>query len=58
MQQYYRGEYDQSTRSDKRAKTWAIVSIVTGAIIAVAVITLSLVILGVIYGITFSGYKE
>lgn len=58
MQQYYRGEYDESTRTDKRAKTWAIASVITGVVMVVTVITLSVVIQAVIYGVVFTRETE
>lgn len=54
MQQYYRGEYDQSTRTEKRAKKWAIASIVTGVVITVTIITVSLLSQAIIYGVVFA----
>lgn len=54
MQQYYRGEYDQSTRTEKRAKKWAITSIVTGVVITVTIITVSLLSQAIIYGVVFA----
>ena len=54
MQQYYRGEYDQSTHTDKRAKKWAIASIVTGVVITVTIISVSLLSQAIIYGVVFT----
>lgn len=53
MQEYYRGQYEESTLTDKRAKKWAIASIVSGIVLVVTVITLSVVLQAVIYGVTF-----
>jgi hypothetical protein len=54
MQQYYRGEYDQSTHTDKRAKKWAIASIVSGIVLTVTIITVSVLSQAIIYGVVFS----
>lgn len=54
MQEYYRGQYDQSTVTDKRAKKWVIISIVSGVVITVTIITVSIVAQAIIYGVTFT----
>lgn len=53
MQEYYRGQYEQSTSTDKKAKKWVVASVVCGVVTVVTVITLSVVIQAVVYGVIF-----
>ena len=54
MQEYYRGEYEQSERTNKTAKNWAIGSIVSGVIVIVGVIFFCIVVQAVVYGVVFT----
>ncbi len=54
MQEYYRGQYDQSAVTEARAKKWVIGSIVSGVVTIVVVIVGTIVIQGVVYGLVFT----
>lgn len=58
MQEYYRGQYEESTHTEKKAKSWVIASIVVGVVTVVSVITLSIVVQAVIYGVVFTTSQE
>ena len=53
MQEHYRGQYDSSDRTEKRAKKWAICSIVSGVVFIVGVIFFVIVVQGVTYGVIY-----
>ena len=58
MQEYYRGQYDDSSKTDKKAKRWVYASIISGVVLIVGVITLVLVSQAVVYGIVFSQNRD
>ena len=53
MQEYYRGQYDDSSKTDKKAKRWVYASIISGVILIVGVITLAIVSQAIVYGVVF-----
>ena len=53
MQEHYRGQYEQSDRTEKTAKKWAIGSIVSGVVFIVGIIFFVIVVLGIAYGVAF-----
>ena len=54
MQEYYRGQYESSDRTEKRAKKWVICSIVTGVVFVVGIIFFSIAIQGIAYAVAYS----
>lgn len=54
MQEYYRGQYDQSTKTGKKAKRWVIASVVTGITFTVVVIVSVILIHAVTWGVIYS----
>ncbi len=53
MQEHYRGQYESSDRTEKRAKKWVICSIVTGVVFVVSMIFFVFVVQGVAYGVGY-----
>lgn len=61
MQEYYRGQYDSSTKTEKKAKRWVIASVVTGitftVVLIMSVLLIHAVTWGLIYGNTDGSRK-
>ena len=53
MQEHYRGQFDSSDRTEKRAKKWVICSIVSGVVFVVIMILLVAAAQGVRYGLAY-----
>lgn len=58
MQEYYRGQYGESARSEKRAKRWVLASIISGVVLIVGIVTVVVVSQVVVYGVIFSTQRE
>ena len=58
MQEYYRGQYDTSERTEKRAKKWAIASIVTGVVLVVFFVTLAFVVQIISYTLIGTSHRD
>lgn len=58
MQEYYRGQYEDSAKTDKKAKRWVMASIISGIILTVTIITLVVVVQAVVYGVVFSNQQD
>ena len=58
MQEYYRGQYDESARTEKRAKHWVMASIISGIVLFVVIITVVVVSQAVVYGVIFGANRE
>lgn len=54
MQEHYRGQFDQSVNTEKKAKKWAICGIVSGIIYVFSIIFFVLLIQAVVYGIVYT----
>lgn len=44
MQEYYRGQYEESVRSEKRAKKWIICSVISGTILIISTFVVGVLI--------------
>lgn len=58
MQEYYRGQYDISAGTEKRARRWMIASIVTGIVFTVSVISVVIISQVVIYSVVFTETRK
>ena len=53
MQEYYRGQYEDSGNTDKKARKWVMCSIISGIVLAVTVFVVVVVAQAVTYSIIF-----
>ena len=58
MQEHYRGQFDQSDRTEMRAKKWAIASIVSGVLFIVGMIFFVIVVQAIAYGVAFGVERQ
>lgn len=54
MQEYYRGQYDNSAKTDKNAKRWVVASIISGIVLTVTIVMAVVVVQAVVYGVIYS----
>ena len=58
MQEYYRGQYEISAGTEKKARKWMIASIVTGIVFTVTIISVVIISQIVIYSVVFTETRK